>query len=518
MVSSRHPLSAFADTDLKGAALAAKSYAHDKRAEKKARQEILRELARLGGKMYDDDDIVYEGTRIVIPESMTLDAAAKFLDKKREELEAETNFHRIFNYRPWDGAYCAWNALKRVFGMVSQQSTTVQGFFGPVEIKPDMITINTDVDTQEQVPWGSFQLPALPDVIFTMGGTTHPEYGPLFRIQATGAKKWAAQIQGIFAVIEDELNNNSMYRGKAFDGQEMPEFIDLSSLDPNSVVYSAEVLRQLEANVWAQLRHTDKFAERGVPLKRAVLIHGPYGTGKTLAAILTGQEAIAAGWTFVKARPGRDNLMQVMQTARLYQPAVVFYEDVDQVADTESSTGVNISHLLDVFDGIEAKNARLLCVLTTNHADRIQKGMARPGRLDAMIEIDDLDLEGVTKLVTLRVGKLLAEKIDWEEIFAAAKGYKPAFVTEFADRAIRYMLVRTDGEDEGVEILTEDLIHAAHDLRPQYDLMSGAKDRYVPPALDMALGHVLGPVIQKTVRENLYDDYLVPEEELANGS
>lgn len=495
--------------------MAAKTYAHDKRAEKKAQTEILRELARLGGKMHDDDDITYEGSRLVIPESMTIDRALKFLAKKQEELETVTTFTRVFNYRPWDGAYCMWNALKKIFGSVGHQSMTVQTMFGPQRRPPTLITINVDVGKQEQVPWGNMELPTLPDVEFATGGTHHPEYGPLFSITATGPKKWAAQIQGIFAIVEDELNNHSMYRGKAFDGQDMPEFIDLTGVKPEHVVYSAEVMRQLEANVWAQLRHTEKFAERGIPLKRAVLIHGPYGTGKTLAAILTGQEATDNGWTFIKARPGRDNLGQVMQTARLYQPAVVFYEDVDQITDVADMSGSSISQLLDNFDGIEAKNSRLLCVLTTNHAERIHKGMARPGRLDAMIEINDLDQAGITKLVSLRVGSLLGSVIDWDAVYAECGGYKPAFVTEFSDRAIRYAMVRNEGELNGAEIQTEDLVYAARDLRPQFELMSGAKDTHTPPALDEALRHVLKPTVVSTVRENFYDDYLVPEDEVA---
>lgn len=494
--------------------MAAKTYAHDKRAEKKAQREILRELARLGGKMHDDDDITYEGNKLVIPEAMTIERAVKFLVRKQEELETETQFTRVFNYRPWDGAYCTWNALKRIFGSVGHQSMTVQGFFGPEKRPPNLITINTDVDKQEQVPWGDLELPTMEGVILATGATMHPEYGPLFRITATGAKKWAAQIQGIFTIVEDELQHNSMYRGKAFDGQDMPEFIDLTGVKAEHVVYSAEVMRQLEANVWAQLRHTEKFAERGVPLKRAVLIHGPYGTGKTLAAVLTGQEAVGNGWTFIQARPGRDNLGQVMQTARLYQPAVVFYEDVDQISDVSDMSGSSISQLLDNFDGIQAKNSRLLCVLTTNHAERIHKGMARPGRLDAMIEINDLDQDGVTKLVTLRVGSLLAEKIDWDAVYAEASGYKPAFVTEFSDRAIRYSMVRNEGELDGAKIETEDLVYAARDLRPQFELMSGAKDRHTPPALDEALRHVLKPTVEKTIRETFYEDYLVPEDEV----
>ena len=38
------------------------------------------------------------------------------------------------------------------------------------------------------------------------------------------------------------LASNSMYRGKAFDGQEVPQFLDLSGVDASKVVYTAEVL------------------------------------------------------------------------------------------------------------------------------------------------------------------------------------------------------------------------------------------------------------------------------------
>lgn len=140
--------------------------------------------------------------------------------------------------------------------------------------------------------------------------------------------------------------------------------------------------------------------------------------------------------------------------------------------------------------------------------------MARPGRLDAMIEINDLDQEGVTKLVTLRLRDLLAEPIDWDAVYMAAEGYKPAFVTEFADRAIRYAMVRNNGKVDGTKIETEDLVYAAGDLRDQFDRMTGAKDRHEMPLLDVALQHALKPAVTRAVRETFYDDYLIPVDEV----
>jgi transitional endoplasmic reticulum ATPase len=469
-----------------------------KRADKKAEKELLRTLAELGGRKNDDDDIVFAGTKLTIPTSMgTIRRAIDFLERKEEEMETETDFVKVFNYRPWDGAYCMWNAFKRVFGAVAHKGTP--GFFFFPGDPPRMITVPVDVNKTAQVPWGNFELPALPGVSFSTFQSDHVELGPLFGITATGPKKFAAEIEGVWKLIDDELKTNSMYRGKAFDGQPMPEFVDLSGVDPSKVVYSEETMTELEAHIWAQLRHTGAFEKAGFSLKRAVLLHGTYGTGKTLAAMLTAKEAVANGWTFIKGRPARDDLGFVMQTAKLYQPAVVFYEDVDQLADAETTSEESLARLLDDFDGIDAKGTRMLVVLTTNHPERIQQGMARPGRLDALIPIGKLDLPGLRKLVEAHVGDQLADDIDWEQVMEAADGYTPAFVTEFAGRVWRYAAVRTEGDTEHVTFVTDDLVKAALGLRPQYELMTGAKARHEKPRLEQALGRVVKDVVQDTL-------------------
>lgn len=477
---------------------------------------ILATLAALGGKTFDDDDIIHEGDKMVLPEGMGFDTAIRFLEKKRDEMEKVTEFSHRYNYRPYDGAFCMWNAMKQTFGAVGHRGT--MGFWGPNP--PEMMSVPVDVGVHDQIPWGRFDLPFLPGCTFETQIKEHPEYGPLFNLVCWGPKKYRHEIEGVFALIENELRERSLYRGKAFDGQVIPEFVDLSGVKPEQVVYSEEVMTQLEASVWAQLRHTEQFQKQGIPLKRAVLLFGPYGTGKTLAASLTGQEAVANGWTFLKARPGRDDLAQVLQTARLYQPACVFYEDVDQIADAGVESGAAISRLLDDFDGIEAKNTKIMVVLTTNHPERIHKGMARPGRLDAMIEINELDVHGVEKLVRSRIKPdQLSEDVDWDAVFEAAEHYKPAFVTEFADRSMRYVIVRSGGELNGHRITTADLCNAASSLRPQFELMEGAKDVRDRDTLTDALRGAVGPVAEvaaeTAVRRHVHPGYLVEEHEAA---
>src|SRR5207237_1954124 len=61
---------------------------------------ILENLAELGGRVFHDDDILFQGNKLIIPEGMTISMAKSFLERKEEELERETEFNNVFNYRP----------------------------------------------------------------------------------------------------------------------------------------------------------------------------------------------------------------------------------------------------------------------------------------------------------------------------------------------------------------------------------------------------------------------------------
>jgi SpoVK/Ycf46/Vps4 family AAA+-type ATPase len=233
------------------------------------------------------------------------------------------------------------------------------------------------------------------------------------------------------------------------------------------------------------LRHTDALRKLKLPRKRAVLLEGPYGTGKTLAAFLTAQIATANGWTFLYCRPSRDNFVNVMATARLYQPAVVFFEDIDSMTTDETSRD-GISVLLDLFDGITAKGTEIMVVLTTNHRDRIHKAMIRPGRLDSVIHIGALDQSGVQRMIEATVKEdLRAEDLDFGAIYEVMQGFLPAFVKEAIDRTMRYSIARNDGEVQ--ELSTDDFVNAAVGLRPQLELMEGAGEGVSPDPLGVSM-------------------------------
>lgn len=442
-------------------------------------------LAHLGGNKTQEDALTFEGTKFVLPANYkgNLAAAVVFLAQWQEQQETKTDMKRVFDYRPYDVAHAVQSALKTIFGTTGT-GETIQTFFGPVN--PEFVTVATGVGQTVQVPWNRLRFDAVEGHIDIDSKRT--PNGWVGEITVSAPRKYRSVIEGLFIAIEAELRSNSIYRGKAIISGEYHDiqFLDLSSVRRENVVYSDQVMRDLEANIWVPLRHTQEMRDMGQPVKRSILLSGPFGTGKTMAAYLTAQEAVANGWTFIFVKPGSD-LNEAMQTAKLYGPAVVFFEDIDVLQSNDPEA---VSKLLDAFDGITGKGQEVIAILTTNYAEKIHKGMLRPGRLDAMIEIGALDRSGIEKLIKVSIpAENLSEDIDYADVFLACRDYLPAFVREVAARAVRYAITRA-GIKYG-QLTTEDFVAAAEGLRPQFELMNSAHEVQKPPTLDAAFYDLL---------------------------
>lgn len=445
-------------------------------AKERREREILERLAELGGAQVQDDAITFEGTKFMVPKTMTAKEAVRFLKDYIKQQEEEHRFNRTFNYRPWDGAHAFQSALKKVTGTTGLGKKTFS-LFG--SNPPQMTTINVGPNKTKQVPWGAVEIPMLHGTA-RLNSSRHEELGPIFNLIIDAPRKYRAQIEGLFKAIEDELENNSIYKGQAIDGQTMPDFKDTSVVDPAKIVYSESLQRDLDALLWRFIENREELTREGIPFKRAVVLAGRYGTGKTETANITAKYSVEEEITFIQVRPNKDDLGLAMQTARLYQPAVVFFEDIDVLADSDSQKNGTVSRLLDIFDGMDAKHNDVMVVLTTNHVEKIHKGMMRPGRIDAVIEIGALDAAGIEKMAENRIGTENIGDVDWEAVYNAMEGYMPAFVNEALKRVVLY-------HENGDVFETEDFIAAAEGLRSQFELMEEASEGTPPDRIGEAL-------------------------------
>lgn len=455
---------------------------------------ILASLDELGGLSVAESDLIFEGDKMILPATFDgrIEDAISYLEDWKEGQTAKYNFSRTFPFRPWDGAHAFQAALMKHFGNTGIGKVT-QTFFG--SYPPEYRTISTGVNTQTQVPWGEVNFAPL-EATFQIGGTRDREKGTVFALSVTAPKKYRKHIDAFFTLVEEELKTNSIYKGKAITGGEEPIFQDVFRTDPKKVIFSQLVQEQLRANVWSLLEHSERMRSLGIPLKRAVLVEGPYGTGKTLAGALTGQIAVNNGWTYILCRTGVDKLEDVLQTAQIYAPAVVWFEDIDTLAT--DGTALEISKVLDMLDGVSSKGVEVLAGFTTNFIEKIQKGVLRPGRIDAIIHVAELDAQGFQDLIKALVpADVLAEDIEFSTVAEAFVGFLPAFAAEAISRAMRYTIARTGGDD--MTITTSDLVQAAEGLRPQLEIMNEAAEGSRVATLDSVLLNHLTNVVNHTV-------------------
>lgn len=458
----------------------------------RTRNAILAALDELGGLTVQEDSLAFRGTEIILPESMrgSVSDAIEYLQEWKEQQEETFEFSRTYPYRPFDGAAAFDRTMKRIFGSSGIGKATYS-FFG--RQAPQMRTISVGFGKTRQVPWGHVAFSPL-DATFVTGATRDREHGIVFELSVQAPRKHRQRIEGFFEAVAEELRTASIYRGKAITGAEEPTFLDLSAVDASTVIYSEDVMTQLNANLWALLDHTDLMRELRMPLKRAVLVEGPYGTGKTLAGALTAQRAVANGWTYVLCRPGEDDLMATLRTAKLYAPAVVWFEDIDTVGSGGST--MFISQLLDALDGVTAKGAEIVAGFTTNHVDKLQKGLLRPGRIDTVIHIGELDAPGIEKLIRVVVPPSLLGKVDYPKVATAFTGYVPAFAREAIERAMRYSIARNGGRPDSVT--TADLVNAAQGLRAQHAIMESATEGGDRVTLDQLFTERMTEVLNRT--------------------
>jgi transitional endoplasmic reticulum ATPase len=463
--------------------------------------------AKANGKSMPDafDDVDVEirrnGSQIVLPNSpapMGLDTAIKILQRKQKEEEAVSAVTEDIEAFPFDGAIALMKALRKRYGWANAVPTPT--WFGPQP--PQFIDVKTSATTRTRVVWGRMEIPGIEGYL-SCGTFFDREGRYLFRIQGEVKRKYLDQVRDIATLTREYVAKESIYRGKAIsmlvkddsgklNVETPPDFLDLTQTQNSVLIFSKDVEQQIATNVFAPVEHTLAVQRAGVPLKRGILLAGEYGTGKTLTAFMLAKKCEENGWTFILI-PRVSALKEALALARMYQPSVVFAEDIDRVMGSQDRT-VKVDDILNTIDGIESKNSKIMTVLTTNNLPAINKAMLRPGRLDAIIDIKAPDAEAVERLLRHYAGDHLDAREDLSKAAAVLQGYIPASIREAVERARLYALSISNGKS--AQLSGEALYQAANGLKQHMDLM---KQKEPTKTLEEQLGLNLRSIVEHGV-------------------
>lgn len=459
-------------------------------AEKQDKQ-ILDTLAELGGKKVGAKDIEF-GKGFMLPDSYRNDVegAIGFLMRWHEAQSEITDFTRTMPYKPWDGAVAVMRSFEKNFGT---QGVAISSIFS----KPEMYSIPVGVNEELQVPWGKIEVPVFRGRV-NLGSAKGDDEELLFQITVTTAKKNEGAVEGLFKMIRDELDTNSIYRGKAVDGSDMPKFLDTSKVDKDKLVFNEVTDLQLRANILAPIAYRNEVLAAGIDAKRTAMLEGPWGTGKSEFGLLVAKLCQEVGRTFILCNPKDNNVYECLSMAAMYQPACVFVEDIDVLASDGDPRAMQ--RLLDAFDGLTSKGKDIMVIMTTNHKERIPKGLLRPGRLDAIIHMGPLDREPTERLVRQLFAENL-DHIDFDKLFEAVEGFTPAFVDETCKKVKLFSIARADG-DSNVAYETLDFLGAAEDMRSHHNLHELAGEGVQTPALEQALSSIFDQTLDKRYIED----------------
>lgn len=156
---------------------------------------------------------------------------------------------------------------------------------------------------------------------------------------------------------------------------------------------SIESVSLVGGNANTLLEDTRKFLteeaiydKNGRPYKLVVCLYGPPGTGKTSTVIAIASE-LGKDLAIFNVDSLRDDTF-IDLLSDLPRGAVVMFEDVDAMFKSrESKTGsVTFSGMLNALDGILHPRGAII-FLTTNHIERLDEAIYRPGRVDRLIEV-----------------------------------------------------------------------------------------------------------------------------------
>ncbi len=186
------------------------------------------------------------------------------------------------------------------------------------------------------------------------------------------------------------------------EGSNWSQLKQRSPRSPESVVLRAGQMEELIADARAFLTGRQWYLDRGIPYRRGYLLYGPPGTGKSSAVIAVASALQMDIAILSLASNSLDDAQLAELLADVPVNAVVLIEDIDcafagRGNEPDKTSKLSFSGLLNAIDGVAAGEGRLLFA-TTNHIDKLDPALIRPGRIDRKLEVSYADRDQLRRI------------------------------------------------------------------------------------------------------------------------
>ena len=233
---------------------------------------------------------------------------------------------------------------------------------------------------------------------------------------------------------KSDENRTIIYRGGLKSGTAEPAWTRCVSRvsRPFSTVVLDETVKQGLLDDMRDYLHPYTrrwYSNRGIPYRRGYLLYGPPGTGKSsLSFAIAGYFKLKIYIVSLNSPAMNEENLGTLFT-ELPKQCVVLLEDIDTAGLTHTrqnpnqedeakplittvpgttiinpnnrptGTGgrISLSALLNILDGVASQEGRIL-IMTTNHIEKLDEALIRPGRVDMTIKFDLANSDMITTI------------------------------------------------------------------------------------------------------------------------
>ncbi|KAI7779240.1 hypothetical protein LA080_001088 [Diaporthe eres] len=295
-----------------------------------------------------------------------------------------------------------------------------------------------------------------------------------------------------------------IYRGTIPAGTTTPAWqrcLARASRPFSTVILNDKVKQDLIDDVQDYLNPATRrwYSNRGIPYRRGYLLYGPPGTGKSsLSLALAGFFKMRIYIVSLSSVTSNEENLSTL-FAELPRRCVVLLEDIDtaglthtredrssdasndskdddmepgQLTKGAGPTNANnnnnnngrlsLSGLLNILDGVASQEGRVL-IMTTNHVDKLDKALIRPGRVDMIVKFDLADTGMISSIF-----RAIFAPLEGDNKPSASEAEAAARDPEEGKRRVEADKVRRDEITVEIEKLAEDFAAKipAHEFSP----------------------------------------------------
>ena len=161
----------------------------------------------------------------------------------------------------------------------------------------------------------------------------------------------------------------------------------------SSVILPTDMSSNLLTDIKDFAASKEWYESMNIPWRRGYLLSGPPGNGKSSIIIAIASEINFEVYVVNLKLVEEDELVSLVSSVG--EKAIILLEDVDcAFEDRAGKQGISMSTLLNCLDGVNATEGRVI-FMTTNHPERLDPALIRPGRIDLHLELPNATEEQI---------------------------------------------------------------------------------------------------------------------------